>query len=318
MVHTPVTVTNPANGCTTSETVVVNEQSTIDYNVSVSNDITCFTPTATLTGSSSTSGLIYFWTAITGVIDSGANEAVATVSRGGLYTLTVINPVTGCSESMSINVDEDTIAPDLVIATPGQISCNTPAISLEAISQTSSLTYLWTTQNGVIDSGENTATPMVSTAGTYVVTIQNTENGCETIDSVQVTGTSVLTVTVNIPGIITCTTPTVNLIATPSAMNVNYTWTTANGSIVSGANSSTVEVSSAGIYTVTVVDPQTSCVTSENVTVTELTTLPTVSIEAPGLLTCNQTSLDLTGYSDIVGVSYAWTTVDWINCIRCE
>ena len=305
-----VTVTNPANGCTTSETVVVNEQTTIDYNVSVSNDITCFSPTATLTGSSSTSGLIYFWTAITGVIDSGANEATATVSRGGLYTLTVINPVTGCSESMSVNVDEDTTAPDLVITTPGQISCNAPTITLEAISQTSTLTYLWTTTNGVIDSGENTATPVVSAAGTYVVTIQNTENGCETIDSVEVIGTSALTVTVNIPGIITCLNTTVNLIATPSSANVNYTWTTANGAIVSGANSSTVEVSSAGVYTVTIVDPQTSCVTSENVTVTELTSLPTVSIEAPGLLTCNQTSLDLTGFSDIVGVSYAWTTID--------
>ena len=38
-----VTVTNPTNGCSTTDSVTINEQSTIDFDVQVSNEITCNT-----------------------------------------------------------------------------------------------------------------------------------------------------------------------------------------------------------------------------------------------------------------------------------
>ena len=47
------------------------------------------------------------------------------------------------------------------------------------------LHYLWTTENGVIESGENTATPVVGSIGTYVLYVTD-RFGCTSADSVTV------------------------------------------------------------------------------------------------------------------------------------
>ena len=233
---------------------------------------------------------------------------MATVSTGGLYTLTVINPITGCAESKSMSVNENKTIPDLNITASSQITCNTPTVTLQANSAASNLSYIWTTADGSIDSGANTANPVVSAAGTYVLIIQDLTNGCEATDSIEITGTTELFVSVNMPDTITCATTSVNLTASSSSVPVTYSWTTPNGTIISGANAATAVVSNAGVYTITIVNTETNCVASQSVTVIEQTTLPTVSIATPDILTCNQTSLNLVGTSDITEATYAWTT----------
>ena len=54
------------------------------------------------------------------------------------------------------------------------ISTNTDAI----------LSYAWTTLDGTIDSGADTATPTISTAGTYTLTVTDADNGCTATDTV--------------------------------------------------------------------------------------------------------------------------------------
>lgn len=57
-----------------------------------SQTITCASPTITLTGSSNTSGVTYSWTPG----GSSPTSSVTVVSSGGIYTLQVTDPSTGC------------------------------------------------------------------------------------------------------------------------------------------------------------------------------------------------------------------------------
>ena len=47
--------------------------------------------------------------------------------------------------------------------------------------------FSWSTANGNIVSGANSATAVVDQAGTYILTATNTENGCTGTDTVEVT-----------------------------------------------------------------------------------------------------------------------------------
>ncbi|MCA0933191.1 hypothetical protein LCM02_12065, partial [Lutimonas saemankumensis] len=49
------------------------------------------------------------------------------------------------------------------------------------------ITYAWTTADGVIDSGAATASPVVSAAGTYTLTVTDSSTGCTDSDTVIVT-----------------------------------------------------------------------------------------------------------------------------------
>ena len=49
------------------------------------------------------------------------------------------------------------------------------------------LRYAWTTLDGTIDSGAATATPTISAAGTYSLTITDADNGCTATDTVVIT-----------------------------------------------------------------------------------------------------------------------------------
>ena len=63
----------------------------------------------------------------------------------------------------------------------GIIDCNNSTITIDGVGSSTgtSFTYLWTTSDGTIDSGQNTLNPTVSSAGTYTLTVTNTDNGCE-------------------------------------------------------------------------------------------------------------------------------------------
>ncbi|MFO0478344.1 MAG: hypothetical protein ACK50L_06170, partial [Bacteroidota bacterium] len=68
----------------------------------VSNSITCANPTAILTGTSSTSGVTYSWSPL------GVTSPTVSTAIPGNYTLTVTNPVNGCSSTTVVTVSAST------------------------------------------------------------------------------------------------------------------------------------------------------------------------------------------------------------------
>jgi hypothetical protein len=109
-------VTNPANGCTSAATVVVQQNVALPaVSASVSGPITCDMPFVTLTGSSSTPGATFEWTGPEGY---STNEPEAITASAGLYVLTVTHPVSGCTASASVEVTAENC--DELLATSSQ------------------------------------------------------------------------------------------------------------------------------------------------------------------------------------------------------
>ncbi|MEO6037711.1 MAG: SprB repeat-containing protein, partial [Saprospiraceae bacterium] len=101
-----VTVTD-ANNCQKVAVFTVQSNTTSPVAAATpSATLTCLQPTATLSGSGSSTGasFSYAWSTPNGNIVSGANTLSAVVNAPGTYTLLVTNMANGCTASASSNV----------------------------------------------------------------------------------------------------------------------------------------------------------------------------------------------------------------------
>ena len=193
------------------------------------------------------------------VLDSLTNADVGTNLNDlptGSYVYTVTDG--DCQETGSFSIN-DPLNPDLIVSASGEITCNNLTVTVDGQSSVSNLGYLWTTSDGVIDSGANSATATVSATGTYVLTITNLNTNCTTTESVTVTAQNsppLPSMEITKSGDITCNTAQVDLTVSPIDNNLTYTWSTTDGTIVSGANSTTASVSAIGTYTLLVEKPK--------------------------------------------------------------
>ena len=107
------------------------------------------------------------------------------MSTAGIYNL-LITGSNGCTSGTQIMVQEDISNPTIQIATPPIIGCNNAPVVLDASASTGVTNYQWTTNNGLILSGANTANPTISAAGVYILTASN-GNACTSQSQIAVT-----------------------------------------------------------------------------------------------------------------------------------
>ena len=198
-------ITDNRNGCIIEDSRQVTSNANDPIaRIAAPQQLSCTNNTVTLNGTTSTTtdpaNTIYQWTTVGGNIVSGQGTSVIIVNQPGDYTLTLTNIVNNCSNSTTRTVSEDKVLPTINIAVPQDITCTRPTVTLDGSlsSGGNSMTYLWTASNGgVIDSGADTRTPVVSAGGSYVLTITNTATGCTDTRTVQVTDTSTRPVVAN-------------------------------------------------------------------------------------------------------------------------
>lgn len=264
--------------------------------------ITCITPSASLSGTSASGGLSYNWTGPNGYTSTLQNPVATT---GGIYTLTVFNPSTGCSGTDTAFVAADTTRPNLsASANPIQLTCTATPATLTGSSSTSGVSWSWSNGIGVI---ATTPVTSVTGPGNYICTATNPGNGC--VASQQVVVTQNITpppaITVSHNGTVTCNTPNATISGTVSASGVTYSWTGPNGYT---ANTLTASVTRGGTYTLKATDPANGCYTSAFTTVEENTIAPAeISMSNPGSITCLTPSVTLSGSSASSNVTYLWT-----------
>ena len=129
-------------------------------------ELSCFVTSTTLTASG---GTTYAWTNSNGD-DLGSNASI-TVSTEDTFTVTVTSD-NGCSATTSVKTTlNDTVPADVEAVTADDLTCTTLTVMLSGSSTTADVDYAWTTSDGTIDSGADTATPTVSKAGTYTLTV---------------------------------------------------------------------------------------------------------------------------------------------------
>ena len=178
-----LTVTSLVNGCTSIATAQVDPDASIPQLSASGGLLTCSITSITLSGNSNAPGVTWQWSGPGGFV---SNEQNPQVSVPGNYTLTVTAP-NGCSNSTGATVNADVQAPTLTLGTPGQLNCTTTQVSLSvSVQQQGNFTFEWSTQNGNILAGANTQTSTVNQAGAYQIVVTNTQNGCTSIATVQV------------------------------------------------------------------------------------------------------------------------------------
>ena len=174
-----LTVTNTANGCSSSAAAIVTADSLAPVvSIQGSQLLDCEQPVATLSGSASPSlpGLEYQWTSTGGsFVGTNLQQPAVTVNQSGLYVLTVTNPLNGCVGSTSWQVQGDFEAPVLALPPAFEIGCQSQSVVLEATASASGgLSYSWTGPGFASDEPQ----PAVTQAGTYTLTVTSLANGC--------------------------------------------------------------------------------------------------------------------------------------------
>ncbi|MCB0518400.1 MAG: HYR domain-containing protein [Lewinellaceae bacterium] len=279
--------------------------------------ISCATPAVNLngTGSSVGSNFTYLWNTTDGHIVSGANTLMPLVDKAGTYTLTVTNNQNFCTATDFTTVAGSSTPPVAEAGPAMTLTCANTNVTLNGTGSSSgaNFTYLWTTTNGHIVSGANTLMPVVDVAGTYTLTVSNTSNGCTQSDQTSVTAnTSAPVATAGNDMVLTCAATTIQLNGNGSSSGGNFTyqWTTANGNIVSGANTLTPTVNEPGTYCLQVSNSLNGCTATDCTNVTENTSPPIANAGSAAPLTCTVSSVTLNGSASSSGpnFTYLWIT----------
>ncbi len=273
-----LTITD-GNGCTNTSTTSVTVNAS-PVAVATSNGPVCEGTILNLTGLPG--GMIsYSWSGPNGFTSNLQNPTVSsntTTAMAGTYTLTVLNS-NNCTNTTTTAVTVNTNPTPTI--TGSLTFCNGSSTTLNAGPGYSSYTWL--------PSG-NTQTINVSSAGTYSVTVTNA-SGCTGTASVIVTVSSSLSP--SITGSLNFCTGSSTILDAGVGFST-YTW-------IPAGNTQTINVTSAGNYSVTVTDAN-GCSGTDNVTVTENTNPTPIITGTLAFCTGNSTTLDAgVGYS-----SYVW------------
>lgn len=313
-------IINTQNGCSATSQVNITENSNGPLaSAGLAPILTCALTSEILDGSGSSTGLeyTYAWSANPGGnITSGANTLTPGINAPGIYTLTVTNANNLCTETASITVLQNIQAPVVNAGLDNMLTCTTLALLLQAeILSASSLNiqYQWSTPNGQILNGGNTANPDIGAPGTYSVITTDALNGCTSVDQLQITeDISPPIVLINNPSILTCAVLQSTLDASGSSAGANfeYVWSSPSGHFVSTQNPQLPVVDEPSPYQLVITNLSNGCTQSLSVTVQEDVQLPGADAGLSIGLDCNNQTLNLDGTGSSQGpeFSYQWTT----------
>ncbi|GAB3707596.1 hypothetical protein GCM10027592_41900 [Spirosoma flavus] len=273
------------NGCTGTASVTVNLTDPATSPISLSNDgpLSCLTPNVTLTA---TTGFTSYTFSAGAAQQGGSTGNTATVNVAGTYSVTAVN-ASGCISTTNVTVTGSTTATPVDLTVSGTLSCSNTTVTLTATAGFTSYSFsAGAAQQG--GSAGNTAT--VNVAGTYSVTAVNA-SGCVSTSNVTVTGSTTATpVDLTASGVISCTSTSVTLTATPGFTSYIFS---AGAAQQGGSAGNTATVNVAGTYSVTATNAS-GCQSTSNVTVTGSTTATPVNLTASGVISCTSTSVTLT------------------------
>lgn len=295
------TVTNTANGCKATGSQAVSQNTAAPtVTVSGTQTITCAAPSVTMTGAASPSTCTPVWT---GGVSSGANTYTATAASAANYTLTVTNPVNGCSASGIVQVLPSAGFPSLSAASiSNSITCTTSTAQAVVTSTTSNVVYSWTGPG--ITGGSTTPTIMVNAGGTYSLAVTNTISSCtSSITAFVPTNTLAPSPTASNNTTLTCSTTTAVLTGGP-ASGVTYQW---SGPGLTGSTTNSTSIANApGNYSLIVTSSVNGCTAIATTSVSQNVTLPSPTATNNTTLTCSTTTAVLTG-GPSSGVAYQWS-----------
>lgn len=310
------TITSTTNGCKNSSNVAVTQNTAVPLNISSSAIINCTNNITSITGDQPSYS--YNWTApATGVINSGQFTPTINVTGTGIYTVSVTNPGNACSKTFTFIPTTNTTVttPTLTAGAPSIITCSNPTVVINSLPNIGSgYSYTWSTVGGNIVTSVNGQSIAVTTGTVYTATITDVTNGCIGTKTISITSNTVPPSALNInPNNVVLACPAQTAILTGTAVGASsFSWNApAGGSILSGANTATANVtsSSTGVFTL-VATGANGCYATQLATVSPNTNAPTFTLSNSNpSITCsnNSPSVTVNLTSTVTIGSYVWT-----------
>lgn len=272
-----------------------------------STTLSCNNKKITLRSTASANPSVKNWRTLVGsslgpIIGAGDTLAVTQPGKYVLVTTMTVQNVT-CVKLDTLEIKGNTTPPTVSAAANGSIGCGGNQVTLSTTNNATTPTFIWAGPNMFSSSS---ATPQVTAAGTYTVTIANSTNGCTSTATVNVVGNTTLpTASTAISGPITCANQAVgvNITTTTSAATATYQWAGPSGFASTTANPT---VLNAGVYTVTVTNTFNNCSSTATAVVDLDKAPPAAAAAAAGTITCPTPTVALTA-SPATGVTYNWS-----------
>ena len=247
-----LTAYNAQNGCSSTDSVTIIVNNTLPQ-VSTGNvgTITCNqNTTGVQIGGTNTPGMNYSWTPTNGLTSINQSQTTANPSNTTTYTLTVMNPINGCTSSGQVTVNVNNTPPLANAGLDAIITCNQNinGVSL-GMNTISGLDYNWSPSTGLNSSNIANVIANPSITATYTFTVSNPSNGCTASDNITVfVDNNMPTVNAGLDQSI-CDGSSVTLSGTSNASNIQWS----PSSVVSnpGALNSSANIQGTTTFTLT-------------------------------------------------------------------
>lgn len=305
-----VTVTD-AFGCEASQNI---QLSTVDLPLADAGNIQtldCEILAVALGGESNPTGnYSYEWTG-PGITAETANQLHPQVGEEGDYSLIVTNEDFDCvSLPAAVTVDDAAFEPQVVIEVLDILDCVTETVQLDARDSDSgqSFVYQWFDSDLNPIANANSLVYQASTAQFYTLQILDTLTSCANMASAEVEENNAYPFAeAGSPQLITCGDPIAFLNGTASEQGgqIQFTWTSADGSFTSNPMADSVQVDQPGLYFLQVEDIINGCGNIDSVFVTENIAYPIVMTTDDFELDCLEPTTLLSGQGSSTGSIYS-------------
>ncbi|MBK8245166.1 MAG: gliding motility-associated C-terminal domain-containing protein [Saprospiraceae bacterium] len=255
----------------------------------------------------------YYWNLPSGALGKETNLLDKMSVQSGQVILKVINEQNGCASSDTLLINDVRQLPIIDAGVNDLLTCKINSINLQGSGPTNANTKInWTTNGGNISSNPNSYTPIINKSGWYIMTVTDTSNSCSSIDSVFIDENRIAPVAQLGPDLVfkcSDTLITINANGSSQGNNIQYNWSSINGTIKKGQGTRQIEVSSSGDYKLEVIDTINGCRDTASIKVTPDQNSPIASINKPDTLTCKVIEITLNAMAQSQSgnaLSYQW------------
>ncbi len=301
-------VINTDNQCESIDSVIVSEKVGPQVSIDKAGAIDCSTNELTYIAVSDIASTTLKWFGSFETLGSELTVTDALLEEE--FVALAEDTLTGClGQSVTVRVMEDRMKPRLDAGEDTELNCSdTLRLAGQSLSAGIETAINWRTDDGNIVGSKNELNPIADAAGTYILSIENTQNFCVNEDTVVVSTDQILpTVNLGVDEILTCNESVVSIEPDTISRGANfyYTWKDNNDKII--ARTDTLLVDLSGIYQLTVIDSSNLCTKSDVIEVIDSLNPPFIEIENPDIITCINNQVVLNTNSNLTEGSYQWT-----------
>lgn len=306
-----ITITNSTSGCTSTDAVVVDINTTQPAaNAGADQFLTCTNQNGvTLSGSGTPAGVTFLWSG-PGIGANNEAQQSPIVTQSGTYTLQVTNPVNGCTHTDEVIVTQDANVPTADGGPDFTLNCTVNAVNFDGSGSTSGagIVYSWTGP-GISGGNSSAQSPSgITVPGTYNLTVTNTTNNCKNTDVV-VVDIDTQNPTANggaglISNCYNAATDTIDASGSSAGSIYTYNW---SGPGITPANQNLqnpIINNQPGLYSLTVTNSDNTCTAVDQVQVNADLTAPTADAGTDKTIDCVVTSTLIGGASSSVIISH--------------